>query len=456
MARIRYFVALWASKLVYVLLKLLHKKATMFPGQVALTLCPNYLALTKKSPKVICVTGTNGKTTTTNMIADILVKSGLKVVSNRYGSNINTGVATALTHSVSLFGKPKIDVLVLEVDERFSRLIFPYIKPDYVAVTNLFRDSLKRNAHPDYIFSVIDTYCPDTTKMILNADDLCSCNLKPNNEHIFYGIDKLPSDIKESINIIADYSLCPKCGAKLKYNYLRYHHIGNAYCPECGFKSFDADYLVTGIDSENKTFTVKHNGKQTVFPLISDILFNIYNQLTVVAVLSYTGMSDADIAKYLGEINVPDSRLNETTVNGVTVIQAMSKGQSAISSCRTFDFVSHSDGNKAVILAVDDYYDRKASIEFSGWIYDVDYEFMNNASVKRFVACGPRCYDHKVRLLLAGMPEEKIECFEEELNAVDNMSLEGIDKIYILYDTSTYVLSCEMKERIVRRLEGRK
>ena len=126
MKRLRYFIALWASKTAFVLLRILKRNATMFPGRVALKICPDYLAQTRKSPNVICVTGTNGKTTTTNMVADILSESGYKVVSNRYGSNINTGVATALTHSVNIFGKPKTEILALEVDERFSRLSYCY------------------------------------------------------------------------------------------------------------------------------------------------------------------------------------------------------------------------------------------------------------------------------------------------------------------------------------------
>ena len=184
MGILRYFIALWASKAVFVLLRFLKRNATMYPGFIALKICPDYLARTKKSPNVLCVTGTNGKTTTTNMVADILSQSGMKVVSNRYGSNINTGVATALTHSVNIFGKPKVDALVLEVDERFSRLIMPFIKPDYLIVTNLFRDSIKRNAHPEYIFSILDTYVPKETKLVLNADCLQSSQLLKDNPKI--------------------------------------------------------------------------------------------------------------------------------------------------------------------------------------------------------------------------------------------------------------------------------
>ena len=202
MSRIRYFIALWASKSAYILLKLLKRNATMFPGRVALKICPDYLAQTKKCPNVLCITGTNGKTTTTNMVADILAESGYKVVSNRYGSNINTGVATALTHSVNIFGKPTAEVLSLEVDERYSRLILPFIKPDYLVVTNLFRDSLKRNAHPEYIFSILDTYVPKNTKLILNADCLMTSQLLKENDKVFFAIDKLPTDITECVNLI--------------------------------------------------------------------------------------------------------------------------------------------------------------------------------------------------------------------------------------------------------------
>ena len=193
-------------------------------------------------------------------------ESGYKVVSNRYGSNINTGVATALTHSVNIFGKPKIDALVLEVDERFSRLIMPFIKPDYLIVTNLFRDSIKRNAHPEYIFSILDTYVPKNTKLILNADCLQSSQLLKNNNRVYFGVEKLDTDVTECVNLINDFSICPNCDERLKYNYLRYHHIGNAYCPKCGFKSYQANYRLTNIDYENQTITVDHSSIETVYP----------------------------------------------------------------------------------------------------------------------------------------------------------------------------------------------
>ena len=454
MAKLRFHLAVIAAKCSALLIRMLGRNASHNPGVVALKLCPKFMSLAPKAPLVICVTGTNGKTTVSNLLTDALRADGKKVVNNRTGSNIVPGCTTNLINSLNWLGKCKVDAAVYEVDERASRLILPHLKPDYLVVTNLFRDSLKRNAHPDYIFNVIDTYCPDHTKMILNADELCSSMLKKNNPRVYYGIDKLPTDLTKSINIVADYSICPECGTSLTYDYLRYHHIGHAVCPNCGFHSCDADYLVTKIDSEAKKLTLNVKGSEKEFPLISDITFNIYNELTVITTLLEIGTPVERVYDLVAQIQVPDSRLNHVKAGNITVVQAMSKGQSCISSCRTFDYVSNEPGKKAVVLAVDDAYDRKKSVEYAGWIYDVDYEFLNKEDILQVVAAGPRCYDHKVRLLLAGVPEERISCATDEMTGVDMIRTDLVDSVYILYDTSTYNLSCQMKEKLMKKLEG--
>ena len=448
MGRIRYLIALWASKTVYLLLRLLKRNATMYPGYIALKICPDYLARTKKSPNVLCVTGTNGKTTTTNMVADILSQSGMKVVSNRYGSNINTGVATALTHSVNVFGKPKIDALVLEVDERFSRLILPFIKPDYLVVTNLFRDSIKRNAHPEYIFSILDTYVPKTTKLILNADCLQSSQLLKNNNRVYFGVEKLDTDVTECVNLINDFSICPNCDEKLKYNYLRYHHIGNAYCPKCGFKSYEANYRLTNIDYEKQSITVDHSGVETVYPMVNRALYNIYNELAAITLMSEFGVDLQKVKDYMKKISITQTRYKENKAGKTEIVRTMAKGQNSVSCSRTLDFVGHEDGDRTVFIMIDDLFERRDSSEFIGWIYDADFEFLNTDGIKQIVLAGPRCFDYKLRLLIAGVPEERILCEEDEFKAVDIMD-KDIDKLYLLHDTSTYDLACKVESKII-------
>lgn len=448
MGRIRYLIALWASKTVYLLLRLLKRNATMYPGYIALKICPEYLARTKKSPNVLCVTGTNGKTTTTNMVADILSQSGMKVVSNRYGSNINTGVATALTHSVNVFGKPKIDALVLEVDERFSRLILPFIKPDYLVVTNLFRDSIKRNAHPEYIFSILDTYVPETTKLILNADCLQSSQLLKNNNRVYFGVEKLDTDVTECVNLINDFSICPNCDEKLKYNYLRYHHIGNAYCPKCGFKSYEANYRLTNIDYEKQSITVDHSGVETVYPMVNRALYNIYNELAAITLMSEFGVDLQKVKDYMKKISITQTRYKENKAGKTEIVRTMAKGQNSVSCSRTLDFVGHEGGDRTVFIMIDDLFERRDSSEFIGWIYDADFEFLNTDGIKQIVLAGPRCFDYKLRLLIAGVPDERILCEEDEFKAVDIMD-KDIDKLYLLHDTSTYDLACKVESKII-------
>ena len=109
---------------------------------------------------------------------------------------------------------------VLEIDERSTIKIFPYVKPNYLVCTNLFRDSIRRNAHPEFISSVINKTLPKETKLILNADDLISSSLGQDNERLYFVIDKLETDLTQSINIINDMRVCPKCNTKLEYNYV--------------------------------------------------------------------------------------------------------------------------------------------------------------------------------------------------------------------------------------------
>ena len=453
MRKLRFILALWAAKLTYRLLRLAGRSASHNPGAMAMKLCPAFMTLAPKAPLVIAVTGTNGKTTVSNMLTDALELTGQKAVSNRLGSNIAPGCVTAMVHSLSWTGRCRVDAVVYEVDERASRLILPYIHPDYLVVTNLFRDSLKRNAHPDYIFSVIDTYCPDDTTLILNADDLCSCRLKPGSRHVFYGIGPLPGDHTEPYNLIADYTLCPHCHSKLKFDYLRYHHIGHATCPVCGFESPRADYLVTRVDAERQRLTVRTGGQDEVYRLIHKAVFNLYNELTVIAMLRELGFTYERVSGIVDQIHVPDSRYNETTVGPVTVVQTLSKGQSAVSVSRTFELAMQKPGRKAIILAMDDPYDRQGSIDYEGWVYDVEYEQFAVDDVVQVVAAGPRCFDHKVRLLIAGVPEERIVCDPDEMSAIDKVQLSGVNSIYLLYECTIYEQSCKMKDKLIKRLE---
>ena len=114
--KLRFLMALWAAKLSQPLLKITKHNGTNFPGELALKLCPDFLKYVAKPRRIITVTGTDGKTSVSNLICDMLEAEGQRVLNNRAGSNINSGVATSLLSGCTIFNRTRYDVAVLEVD----------------------------------------------------------------------------------------------------------------------------------------------------------------------------------------------------------------------------------------------------------------------------------------------------------------------------------------------------
>lgn len=452
---VRFYIALIISKLAYRGMKLLGKKASYLPGYIALKICPDYLKYIRKAKKIICVSGTDGKTTTSNLISDLLTNLGYKVANNRSGSNTNVGIATAMTCSVNLFNKSKVDMIVLELDEHYTRIVCPQIKADYLIVTNLLRDSLQRNAHPEYVFNKINQTNIKTMKVILNADELCSSQLLKDNPRIYFGIDKLKTDFKKSKNIINDYPLCPKCDHKLEFDYVRYNHIGKMHCTHCDFKSYKADYHVTSIDYKNKTIEVTNNKDTFTYPLINDGIFNIYNEITAITLLMDMGIEYEKLFETFSKTPITATRFTEKQVNNIKLIKMMAKGNNSLPVSLVFDYIQSKKGNKTIILALDDYDEKKEnSSERIGWIYDCDYEFLNKDDIKQIIVTGPRCYDHVIRLLLAGIDSKKIVCEEDEFKGILKLKKKSIDTIYLLHDMSSYNLSVAVENKIIELLGG--
>ena len=456
MNKFLFYLGLFGGKITYFVFKLFGRNASHSPGAVATTICKDFIALCPKAKNVVVVCATNGKTTTANMVSDMLEAMGETVSSNRLGSNIVPGVTTAFINSLTFFWKVKADSVILEVDERASRLIVPGACPNFVLVPNIFRDSLKRNAYPEYIFSVIENSIQNKDGvLILNSDDIFSSRLLENgeNKRVFFGLGQQENEKTINENLIFDHSFCPMCKKTLEWDYLRYHHIGKCHCPNCGFQSKTADYLGTTIDTKAHTLEITSKGKALNLPLIDGNLFNIYNEIGIFALLSEMGFSPETIQAAFTKTTVVSSRLEVKKVGNHEVIQAMAKGQSCVSTCRTLDFVGHTPGKKAVIFVVDDMEERLESSEFIGWIYDGDYEYLDNEDTIQLIVAGPRHLDYRVRLRLAGFEPEKIVNLFDENEIKNSIDYDRVEKIFILYDTSTYSLAMDVKKQIIETIK---
>ncbi len=450
MGKLRFLFALWMAKLSIPALKITHHNGTDFPGSLALRLCPDFLRYIGRPDTVVAITGTNGKTTVSNLVGDILEKSGKKVLSNRAGSNIASGISTALLRGCTLTGRirPEYDLAVLEVDERASIRIFPFVPPTYVVITNLFRDSIMRNAHPYFIADVLTRSIPKSAKLLLNADDLISAGVAPDNERVYFGIDKMEGDTQECVNLIDDVRICPQCSGKLDYAFRRYHHIGRAVCRDCGFHSPDALYLAKNVDMEGGSMELWEDGVQHNYRLITDSVFNVYNMVTVISLLRQLGFSHEDILPLMAESAITASRHSEEKVGDVTLVRQMSKEKNALAGSRAFDYIAHRPGRKELLMMMNCLGDTHHWSENTCWIFDADFEFLADESIEQIVCAGSRAADYRLRLLMAGVPEEKIVCERDEFRAAELLHYTPGDDVYILYGTDSLGLAYKVYDHM--------
>lgn len=446
---IKFYIALWGAKIGMQLLKLLRRNASFFPGKFALSICPDFMARIDKPKTIIAVTGTNGKTTVCNMIEDVLKDNNYNFIDNKLGSNVNSGIATTFIKGSNFMGKTKKDIAVLEVDERSSNKVYPYITPTYLVCTNLFRDSMLRNAHTEFISGILTKYIPKETKLILNGDDLISSNIAPSNERVYFGIDRLDTDTDKCINIVNDVAICPKCNSKLNYDFVRYNHIGRAHCSNCNFCSPKIDYEVTNINLTEKKMTMSVNGNEEQYDLITDNIINIYNMVAVIALLRQFGLTAEQVNNSLKKQKIVETRYAEETIKGKKIVTHLAKGMNPIACSRVFDYIKKEPGNKAVILILDDFHDSLTSSENITWHYDADYEFLKDDSIKQIIVTGVRNLDTYVRLQMADVPKERIVHMRDEIAATSHLQIQDVDSIYILYDVYTIHLRDEVKKKVI-------
>ena len=132
----------------------------------------------------------------------------------------------------------------------------------------------------------------------------------------------------------------------------------------------------------------------------------------------------------------------------------MAKGQNPVACSCVCDYVKNEKGKKEVVLVLFDRYDAKETSESMVWLYDCDFEFLNDESIDRVVIGGPRSEDFYLRLLIAGVPREKIVFTKDTEKIADCLSLNKGTDIYILYDIYNGELAEDIREHIEKRIAG--
>ncbi len=446
-----FLIALLAARLSIFGLKILKRNGTHYPGYIALKFCPDFLSYLAQPKKLIAITGTNGKTTTSNLILDVYKQTDLKIAHNSLGSNIQEGIITTLLKGSNFFGnKAKADLFILEVDERVSPKIYPYIKPDYLCITNLFRDSYRRNASVEFIADILDQSIPKETKLIVNSDDAISSYLCHDNERFVFSMEAQKDEFQIKDSLIKDLVYCPKCDHKLTYTFNRYHHIGKVICPVCNFTNLNPDLSIIKIDEE---VHIKYGERVYLFPKVGENITDFYNMVAAIATCVYSGLSIEEVQKSFSQLKVVQSRFNISNLKGKQIIVMMSKDQNPVAASRVFDYIRRQNTRQTAVIFINENSDHHTGSENNAWYYDADFEYLNQTHIKQVIVGGWRILDAKVRLLLAGIDESSIVLAHDEISTHKFVDFTKVDDVYILYGTKTEPEALKIKDLLLDRIQ---
>jgi Zn ribbon nucleic-acid-binding protein len=453
---LRLLLTIWAVKLSVFALRALGRQGTHVPGLIARKLHPGIIGAVRHPARVVVVTGTNGKTTVSNLLAEALEGQGLRVASNRNGSNLAAGVATTLIGAVTWTGRPKADIAVMEMDERSAKLILPGLAPDLLVCMNLTRDSIKRNAHPAYIAWIISSALPERTSLVLNADDLVAASLGgESNPRTYFAVDRLPTDGDRPSGAAVDVAICTVCDHTLDWDYWRFNHIGKVHCPACGFRSPAAAYRAFGIDAANSRVTLELDGESSPARLINGNIVNVYNEIAVAAALGRLGVPKDRIAAAFERMEPPTTRFATDMVGDVQLVRLLTKGLVGVACSRAFEYLASFRGRKAVVLNIDEVSERVTDVENTAWTYDADYEYLADDSLGQIVVGGVRRHDQALRLAIAGVDPARILTVESETEAADLIELDGVDEVFNLHSVhNALITGTPVQQRLRARLEG--
>lgn len=394
--------AVWAVRLASIAGRMIGRKSSSAPGTLALKICPDLIKRLSAGIKcgVIVTCGTNGKTTTNNLLNTALIKCGYTTVCNNLGANMLSGIATAFAQSCTLGGKLSADWAVLEVDEASARRVFAHIKPNYMIITNLFRDQLDRYGEIDITMRLLNEAIDmaEGVKLILNGDDPLTASFGEGRNAVYYGISE---QILPQTDETKEGRFCAKCGGEQKYNYFHYSQLGDYYCPHCGNKRPHIDFDAKNVNLDKGiAFTVNDERIDVNYRGF----YNIYNILAVYGALSSMGIDTEDFNLLLSDYKPQIGRMELINIGGRPYILNLAKNPAGFN--QAIQTVMLDKRKKDVIVAINDLANDGRDVS---WLWDVDFEKLYDENLNTLTTSGIRLYDISLRFKYADIKVDNIE-----------------------------------------------
>lgn len=410
-----------ASSVSWGLKTLAHRNASQLPGRVALAIEPRMIEELshKLTHGSVVVCGTNGKTTTNNVVANALEAAGNTVLCNRDGANMAPGVAAALLPGNSA------DWAVIEADELSTINILPELKPRYMLLLNLFRDQLDRAGEIDRVQDVIVSALaasPSTTLVACGDDPLVVGVARraqaKGTKVIYFGIGQ---DLGLVPDRVPEARFCQVCGAELTYTSRTYAQLGDFSCPNCDFARPELAVVAHDIQvgQQGVAFKVDSNGTTSELHANFGGIYMVYNLMAAWTLASLCGVSHEVFQQTLDSYHPENGRLQHFEVAGRDVILNLAKNPTGFN--QNISLLAQDPRDKVALICINDNYNDGKDVS---WLWDVDFERLSagdGSCVGVFVG-GHRANDMQVRMKYAGIDASVVESVAEALGRMGNKS----------------------------------
>lgn len=435
----KFLLTLWISKFVAHAVNLIDpKRGSNYSGKIALKLMPDFVKHFKNIDydKVIFISGTNGKSTTTNLLYHLLHSAGKSVAANLEGANMMGGVATTLIKNSTLGGSFNKELLVLETDERSFPLIRKVLPGRHMGLTNLQKDQVQRNGDPDFILRKFrSSITPDMT-LYLNNEEPRSHSLEDFADHVRYFSIAPNSRTYETDDFFNVTLPCPKCGHPIVYNRYNLANIGNFHCSKCDYGSCDTpDVLIEQVDFEHNSF--RCGGRDWTVPYNNP--FYIYNFAMCIAICRNFGLTDEQIQAGFNTFKNPASHDDTLFYHGKEIRYLRGKQENPEALQSELDIIAADPRRKAVMVGMYRVADFIPYYSGSFYFFDCNFKPIVESGATRFVAFSETvANDLASRMILAGAPEEAVTVCDTNDIATVMQTLDTMDEevVYILTNTS--------------------
>ena len=392
------------------------------PGVLARRMSPSLLSdvVAEQHVPVIAVTGSNGKTTTSRFVTELLRGHGLTVAQNRDGANLEQGVTTLAVQTAGWNGRiPDGTVLVIEVDEGALRTVAPETSPQVLVVTNLFRDQLDRFGEI-YAISDVIAYAakrlPDTSTLVVNADDPLTAELGVDGDHrrLTFGLELDRSYGR--ITSAADSIRCPRCQGDLQYTEVYLSHLGRYRCSRCDFARPKVDVgvvelAIEGLESTRLRLRTPEGDLEVTVPQPG--LHIAYDVAGAVAAVLAAGYPLERAAESLSGVGAAFGRLEPVHAGDREIVLAFAKNPTSFNTNLTT--LAGAAEPKHLLLALSN---TRVDGEDFGWLWDVDFESVV-ANIDHLTVSGLRADEVATRLKYAGVPLDRTVVVADRAHALD-------------------------------------